>query len=295
MDEKKENIINQLFTGREELTSLPTLFGEFIMLMNNPSVSPRKVAELIKKDQGMAAKIIKFSNIVLHGKREEIKDINSAVTYLGLNQLKRIVLEISLSRMFTFGPSQIPDFDPICFWEHSLGTAFFSELLAKSLNFAQDEDFYLAGLMHDVGKKMLYHSYPDYFEEIVFNQINEGIPGYQAELNVLGVDHTDIGVFFADKWRFNRTIVDAIRNHHTLDKSETEEVTLVVYLANLFAKTADLCFPWEDRSIDIARLPVWDKVVDISKADVDPDKLTLQLMDATPQIKLTVTSLVGEK
>ena len=62
MDEKKENIINQLFTGREDLTSLPTLFGEFIILVNNPSVSPRKVAELIKKDQGMAAKIIKFSN-----------------------------------------------------------------------------------------------------------------------------------------------------------------------------------------------------------------------------------------
>jgi hypothetical protein len=49
MDEKKENIVNQLFTGREDLTTLPTLFGEFIVLMNTPSVSPRKVAELIKK------------------------------------------------------------------------------------------------------------------------------------------------------------------------------------------------------------------------------------------------------
>lgn len=295
MDEKKENIINQLFTGKEDLTSLPSLFGEFIVLMNTPSVSSRKVAELIKKDQGMVAKIVKLSNIVLHGKREEIKDISSAVTYLGLNQLKRIVLEISLARMFTFGPSHIPDFDPISFWEHSMGTAFFSELLAKSLDFAQDEDFYLAGLMHDVGKKMLYHCCPDHFEEIVFNRINEGIPGYRAEKELLGVDHTDIGVFFADKWRFNRTIVDAIGNHHTLDESESEEVTLVVYLANLFAKTADLCFPWEDRSIDIARLPVWDKVLAISKAVVDPDKLTLQLVDATPQIKLTVTSLLGEK
>jgi putative nucleotidyltransferase with HDIG domain len=243
----------------------------------------------------MVAKIVKLSNIVLHGKREEIKDISSAVTYLGLNRLKRIVLEISLTRMFTFGPSHIPDFDPVSFWEHSLGTAFFSELLAKSLDFSQYEDYYLAGLMHDVGKKMLYHCFPDHFEEIVFNQINEGIPCCQAELEVLGVDHSDIGVFFADKWRFNRAIVDAIRNHHTLDESESEEVTLVVYLANLFAKTADLCFPWEDRSIDIAGLPVWDKVVAISKADVDPDKLTLQLVDATPQIKLTVTSLLGEK
>ena len=295
MDEKKEEIINKLFTGREDLPTLPTIFGEFNVLMNSPSVSPRKVATLIKKDQGMVAKIVKLSNIVLHGKREEIKDIASAVAYLGLNQLKRIVLEISLTRMFTLGPTHIPDFDPISFWEHSLGTAFFAELLAKSLNFAQNENYYLAGLMHDVGKQMLYHCYPDHFEEIVFNQTNESIPGYQAENDLLGVDHTDIGVFFAYKWRFNKAIVDAIGNHHTLDESQSNEVTLVVYLANLFSKTADLCFPWEDRSIDIASIPVWEKVLAISKADVDPVKLTLQLVDATPQIKLTVTSLLGEK
>lgn len=295
MDEKKESIINKFFTGREDLPSLPTIFGEFSVLMNSPAVSPRKVATLMKKDQGMVAKIIKLSNIVLHGKREDIKDITSAVAYLGLNRLKRIVLEISLTRMFTFGPSHIPDFNPISFWEHSLGTAFFSELLAKNLNFPLNEDFYLAGLMHDLGKKMLYHCYPDLFEEIVFNQTNEGIPGYEAEKDLLGIDHTDIGVFFAYKWKFKETVLDAIGNHHSLAKSRSDEVTLVVYLANLFAKTADLCFPWEDRSIDIARLPVWDKVLDISRADVDPDKLTLQLVDATPQIKLTVNSLLSKK
>jgi len=295
MEEKKKEIINKLFTGREDLPALPTIFGEFNVMMNSPSVSPRKVAALIKKDQAMVIKIVKLSNIVLHGKREEIKDIASAVTYLGLNQLKRIVLEISLTRMFTFGPSHIPDFNPISFWEHSLGTAFFSEMLASSLGFTKNENFYLAGLMHDVGKKMLYHCYPDTFEEIVFDQTNEGIPDYEVESAHLGVDHTDIGVFFAEKWKFNQSIIDAIGNHHNLNPSSSDEVTLVVYLANLFAKTADLCSPWDDRSIDIAKLPVWEKVLSISKTEVDPDKLTLQLVDATPQIKLTVASLLGEK
>ena len=295
MDEKKLEIINKLFTGREDLPALPSIFGEFNVMMNSPSVSPRKVATLIKKDQAMVIKIVKMSNIVLHGKREEIKDITSAVTYLGLNQLKRIVLEISLTRMFTFGPSHIPDFNPIAFWEHSLGTAYFTEMLASSLGLAQNENFYLAGLMHDVGKKMLYHCYPDTFEEIVFDQTNEGIPDYEAEKAILGVDHTDIGVFFAEKWRFNKAIIDAIGNHHNLNPSASDEVTLSVYLANLFAKTADLCFPWDDRSIDIAKLPVWERVLAVSKTEVDPDKLTLQLVDATPQIKLTVASLLGEK
>ncbi len=295
MDERKIGILNKLFSGREDLPALPSIFGEFMAIMNSPSVSPRKVAMLIKKDQAMVAKVIKRTNVAFHGKSEEITDITGAATYLGLNQLKRIVLEISLTRMFTFGPSHIPDFNPIAFWEHSLGTAFFAEMLAKSLDFPQNENFYLAGLMHDVGKKMLYHCYPDTFEEVVFNQINEGIPDYQAENETLGVDHTDIGVFFATRWRFNPVIIDAIGNHHTLKGSPSDRVTLVVSLANLFAKTADLCFPWDDRSIDIVKLPVWDLVQKSSRADIDPDNLTLQLVDAAPQIKLTVNSLLGQK
>lgn len=295
LDDKKREIVEKLFSGKENLPTLPSIFGEFNTMMNSPSVSPRKMAELIRKDQSMVSKIIKLCNIAAHGKRENITDITSAVAYLGLNKLKRVVLEISLTRMFTFGPSHIPDFSPIVFWEHSLGTAFFCELLAKSLGFTQNENFYLAGLMHDVGKKMMYHCHPDMFEEVVFNQINDGIKDYEAEQADLGIDHADIGVFFTEKWRFHKDIIQAVAHHHTLQESEADEITAVVYLANLFAKTADLCFPWEERAIDISSSPMWDRAIAKSKTDVDTDKLTLSLMDAAPQIKLTVASLLGEK
>ncbi len=295
MDDKKLEIIEKMFSGKENLPTLPSIFGEFNVMINSPSVSPRKIAALIKKDQSMVIKIIKLCNIALHGKREEIGDIANAVAYLGLNKLKRIVLEISLTRMFTFGPSHIPDFNPIVFWEHSLGTAFFSELLARSLDFPQNENFYLAGLMHDVGKKMLYNCFPETFEEVVFNQINDGIKDYEAEMEYLGVDHADIGAFFAEKWRFNENIIKAIENHHRIDETEPDDVTIVVYLANLYSKTADLCFPWEERSVNVAKSPTWDKVRAMTKSEVDSDKLTLMLVDATPQIKLTVASLLGEK
>lgn len=295
MDEKKIEILESLFTGREDLPSLPTIFGEFNVIVNSPSVSPRKVAALIKKDAGMVAKIIKLSNVALHGKRENIKDIQNAVTYLGLSKLKRLILQISLSRMFTFGDTHIPDFDPVVFWEHSLGTAYFAEQLAVSLKFPPNEEFYLAGLMHDVGKKMLYRCYPDKFEEVVFTQINDLISDLEAEQEVLELDHTDIGAFFASKWRFSDSIIDAIQNHHYPERSGDNEVTLVVHLANLFAKTAELCFPWEDRAIDIAGSPAWEKVIQLSGTNVDTDKLTLNLFDATPQIKLMVTSLLSDR
>lgn len=292
MDAEKQKILDGLFSGQESLPTLPTIFNEFNALMKSDFVSPRKLATLIKKDQSMVIKVISLSNVALHGKREQINDIQNAVAYLGLNKLKRVILQICLSRMFTFGAMDIPDFDPIVFWEHSLGTAYFAEMLAKNLGLPPNEDFYLGGLMHDVGKKMIYRCYPHEFEEIVFNQINENITDLEAERDTLKVDHTDIGAFFLEKWKFSPSLVDAVQNHHTLDPSISEEVTMVVHLANLFAKTADLCFPWEDRSIDIASSPAWAKILEISKSDVDPDKLTLMLFDATPEIRMTVQSLL---
>ncbi len=293
MSEDKQEVLEELFTGNEEVPTLPAIFGEFNAMMNSGFVSPRKLAALIKRDQGMVVKIIRLCNIAFHGTREEIRDITTAVNYLGQNKLKRVVLKVALSRMFTFGPSEIPDFNPIAMWEHSLGTAYFAEILAKNLGFPPHEDFYLAGLMHDVGKKMIYHCYPMEFEEIVFNQINDGLGDLVSENDVLGVDHTDIGAFFAKQWKFNQRIIDCIQDHHTIRDDEENEVTLVVYLANLFAKTAELCFPWDDRSMDIAKSKAWEKVIKLTEADTDPDKLTLMLFDATSEIKAMVKSLLS--
>lgn len=197
--------------------------------------------------------------------------------------------------MFTFGSTDIPDFNPIVFWEHSLGTAYFAEILAKNLNLPANEDYYLGGLMHDVGKNMLYSCYPVKFEDIVFNQANDNVTDIEAEMEVLGVDHTDIGAFFVEKWKFNPDLIDAVQNHHHLDRGGDNLVTLVVHLANLFAKTAELCFPWEDRSFDITNSKAWAKLLALSKAEVDPDKLTLVLFDATPEIRMTVQSLLSTK
>ena len=297
MDENKKEIIKHLFSGQEKLPTLPTIFGEFNALMASPSVSPRKVAALIKKDQSLIVRIISLCNVALYSKRETIKDITSAVAYLGLENLKKMILQISLSNMFKFGPTEIPDFSPITFWEHSLGTAHFSELIAKLLNFKPNENYYISGLMHDVGKKLIYQCYPDLFEEIVFNQINDDIKDYDSERDVLGVDHTDIGAFFADTWRFNNTVSDAIQNHHSLAESKSNVVTLIVHLANKFAKKADLCFPWDDRDEKIEDSMAWEKIMTLTQGnlEIDVDKITLTLIDATTAIKNNVNSLLQKK
>jgi HD-like signal output (HDOD) protein len=114
MSKDKEKVLNYLF--RKQLPTLPTIFYEFNKLINSPYVSNRQVAELIKKDQAMVVKILRLSNSAMYGKRQEIKNLTNAITYLGHETLKNIILQIALVRMFKFEHKKIPEFNPATFW-----------------------------------------------------------------------------------------------------------------------------------------------------------------------------------
>ena len=201
----KEKKIKALFLGKK-LPSLPIVYTELKNLMDRPYVSNKNIADVIKKDQSVMAKVLKLCNSPLYGKRQEITNLTNAVTYIGYDILKGIVLQISLVGMFKSKTNSIPDFKPSSFWEHSIGTAHLSELIAKELQLPKNENYYIAGLLHDIGKLLIYFVYPDEFEDVVINQISSDITNCESEKEVLGVDHTEIGYYLTETWKFHKEI-----------------------------------------------------------------------------------------
>ena len=290
MSRDKEKVF--AFLARKQLPTLPTIFTEFNKLMENPYVSNAKIAELIKTDQAMVVKILKLSNSAMYGKRQEIRNLTNAITYLGLETLKNIILQIALVRMFDFKDNQIPDFKPSAFWEHSIATAYFASLIEKKLRLPHDENFYISGLLHDIGKVLIYQFYPMKFEDIVLTQIEDEIPDFEAEKEILGVDHAELGGVLAEKWKFDKAIINAIHYHHSLLKSRSSTLTAVVSIANLFSKKTGLCFPWDDRSIDIKNFVGWEMLREQSKMNIDIDHIILQLTEESDNVKETVETLL---
>jgi putative nucleotidyltransferase with HDIG domain len=291
MSKDKEKVLNYLF--RKQVPTLPTLFYEFNKLINSPYVSNRQVSELIKKDQAMVVKILRLSNSAMYGKRQEIKDLTNAITYLGHETLKNIILQIALVRMFKFEHKKIPEFNPATFWEHSIAAAHFSTIMEKKLKLPHNENFYIGGLLHDIGKVLVYEFYPEKFEEIVLLLVEEEIPDYEAELEVLGVDHAEIGGALAEKWKFDKEIITAIQYHHSLLKSRSGLVTAVVSLSNLFAKKAGLCFPWDEKAFDIKSFPGWSILAEQSKMSIDIDQTVLALTEETENVREAVSELLS--
>lgn len=288
----KEKKVKFLFLGKK-LPSLPIIFSELRSLMDKPFVSNRKIAEVIKKDQSMMAKILKLCNSPLYGKRKEITDLTNAITYLGFDTLKGIVLQISLIKMFKSKSNQIPDFKPSAFWEHSIATAYFSELLVKELQLPKNENYYIAGLLHDIGKLLIFYIYPDEFEDIVLKQINSGSSNYEAEEAILGVDHTEIGLYLAESWKFHKEIINSIGYHHKMLGSRMDLVTSVVSIANVFAKNGGLCLPW-DKSVDIESFSAWEFLKKKSMKQIDISKIVQIIIEKTDSIREAVAEIITD-
>lgn len=285
----KEDLLRKLFSGNKQLPSLPQIFVEFNKLIKDPYISNKKISEVIMKDQSMVVKILKLSNSAIYGKRHEINNLNSAITYIGLETLRNIILQISLVRMFQT-KHNIPEFDISTFWKHSLGTAYFTTLLEKKLKLAHDEDYYIAGLIHDIGKLAIYQFYPEEFEKIILLQVKENIVDYEAEERVFGLTHCEIGDFLADKWNFSVKIKDPIRYHHKKFHKKVKLIVALTRIANMFSKTAGLCFDWDYKIMNIIDDEAWYILKENMKSDIDIELLTFEIMDE----KQAIIDLVNE-
>jgi putative nucleotidyltransferase with HDIG domain len=291
---EKHDILIRLFSGEKQLPTLPVIFSEFTRLMEQPLASSKRVSELVMKDQAMVVKVLKLCNSALYSNRQEITNLTSAINFLGLSTLRNLILQISMVRMFKIDDKAIPEFRTVTFWEHSLATAYFTQFLANRLKLPHNENYYIAGLTHDIGKLAVYQFYPERFFAAVKNQIETGAVDIDAEQAVFGVNHADVGAFLAEKWKFKKEIVDAIRLHHSLASTSTSLCTAVVRIANFFAKAAGLCFPWETRAIDIVGDPAW-SVLAAYQEWVDVEKMTFELYDETPKVTAIVAELLSKR
>lgn len=290
----KQSILKRLFSGTRQLPTLPALFGQLNKMMDNPFVSNKAISELIMKDQAMVAKILKLSNSALYSTRQEITNLSNAITFLGTKVIRNMILQISLVRIFDFKDGDIPEFSINIFWEHSLGAAYFTNVIVKKIDLPPSDDYYISGLLHDIGKLVIYQTYPEEFKKIIKKEINECLIDIEAEEAVLGVNHTDVGTFLADQWKFKKETVESIRDHHKALASLPLHAALI-RISNLFTKAAGLCFPWDKRIFDLKGDPAWDILSKYKNDPIDVERMTFEITDETDIVKDSVRELLSKK
>jgi putative nucleotidyltransferase with HDIG domain len=235
---------NQLLEKLTDIPTLPMVATKVNELINNPNSSSAEIAEVLKKDQVITAKVLKLINSPYYGIPGGVTDLKRALAFLGFNTIAQLVLGISVFSLFASDKNE--EFSLRQFWEHALATAVGSAVIAKIVKYPKPEECFTCGLLHDIGKIVMYQIAPEMLKQVVTlakdRQI--GFAEAEAELDVPG--HVFLGEHIAAKWGLPQIIRDAIRYHH-LDVTQSQTVLsssksaiIIVSLANSLAVTMSL-------------------------------------------------------
>lgn len=238
--ERLKRVVSRIY----DLPSFPIVINKLTEVAEDPDSSSKDLADVMTSDQGLSAKVLKLVNSAFYSFSTPVSSLQHAITLLGYNTVRSLALSVSVKNMFKDSPGSFPQER---FWEHSLATALGAKLFAERNRFLMRDEVFTAGLLHDVGVLLEARYFPEELEQIIgLVQQGNGMPFHEAEEQVLGINHTLLGAWLAEKWRLPGALRQPILRHHEIeagytpifDELESEEKQTLAYvtLSNLFVR-----------------------------------------------------------
>lgn len=223
-----EYIVNKV----DDMKVLPEIINKIVFLTEDPDSTVDDMERLILKDQVLTTKILRLANSAYYGYARKISTISQATVLLGFQAIKSIALASTVSQYLT---SELKGYslEKNQLWTQSQTCAIISRHLAKQVNYPNPEEAYIAGLLRDIGKTILNQHMEKEYMEVLSKVEDDGLSFLEAEREVLGFDHAEIGEKVAAKWDLPPDLVDAIGHHHTPESSDTSiKLVSIVHLAD---------------------------------------------------------------
>lgn len=217
-----------------DLPTIPVVATKVMQLIGSETATAEELARVVASDPAVAARVIKISNSAFYGCQRQIQSLSSAIVILGFNTLKSLVVAASVKQVYKpFGLTEK------MLWEHSFGAGLAARIIASNTRFANEEECFLGGLFHDIGKIIMNSLDPEKFQAAMQKCYNYGVPFSEAEKSIFPFTHDEVGGYVIKKWNFPDALMNAVMQHHQLafaDPSDIYQIhlTAVVSLADLF-------------------------------------------------------------
>jgi len=216
-----------------ELPTLPMIFTKMNETIAKPNSSANDIAMVISKDTALSARLLKIVNSAFYGFPSRIDSVSRAVAIIGTRQLSTLASGVTIINMFRDIPSDIIDMRS--FWKHSIACGVNARIIASYQGIQNTERLFLSGLLHDIGRLILYNYAPDHAVYALTKANSTRGMLNDIECEGLEFDHAKIGGMLLKRWKLPVLMEDAVRYHHVPQQARDPLEPSIVHLADIMA------------------------------------------------------------
>lgn len=284
--DRRTNKLEKIRLFVDKMPSLSTTVSKVLEICSRPDTVPNDLNRVIALDPVLAGQVLKLINSAYYSLMNKVTSLTRAIIMLGLNTVKNLALSTAIIR--SVSQAKKSRALPIrAFWAHSIAVGVMAKLLAagRGLSLAEREEYFVAGLLHDLGKIPI----GDEYTEVLARVETAQNPLVTVEQQVLGLDHEEVGAMIATKWKLNAVLTDAICHHHApeLAAAAHRDLVATVALADFYVCLFDIGDAG-NRYPDPSRLGsllaqcqlAWDDLVDLAasvEAEIRKAEIFLQI------------------
>lgn len=202
----------ELVKGVVKLVSLPEIFIRVNQVMEDPKHDAKQLGDVISHDPALTARILRIVNSAYYALAVKIELVSRAVSVIGEQDLRNLILATSAVDVFKRMPNQLVDID--LFWRHSVHTGIVARLLSRYCNILHGERLFVAGLLHDIGKLVLYYKEVELSQQVLLKASESDGVVFRAEQELIGYTHADVGGALIEAWQLADTLKEVVTYHH---------------------------------------------------------------------------------
>jgi putative nucleotidyltransferase with HDIG domain len=254
----REQILKIIKKVDKKLPEAPTIISELNKVIADPLATSNDVAQIVTKSPSLTATLLKIVNSAYYGFPSKIDCISRAVTIIGTKEISGLALGICVMQAFKDIPTHILDMN--AFIRHSLSCGMIARILGALNNIPQTEQLFVSGLLHDIGKLIVYKYFPDHAITCFCLSESCGTSVFQAEKKIIGLNHTKIAKNILREWNLPNDLTDNIVYHHMPRNADDPIKAGVVHIADILSHGIGIGYSGE-RSIPMFDYQLIDKIL----------------------------------
>jgi len=230
---------SELVEGNVKIGSLPEIVFKMDEAISNPYSQLSDVSDLILEDPGLASRLLRIANSAMYSTPSQVDTITRAITIIGTKQLRDLVLATSVIDMFRGISPELVTMES--FWRHSIACGLAARVIATYCRKSNVEHFYLLGLLHDIGRLIIFIQHPELANVAITESIETKQPLYKTEHSHFGFDHSKVSGALLKEWKLPTSLQEPVQYHHDPSKAtHYPDDTAILHSADVIANALQL-------------------------------------------------------